>query len=412
MDVSRRGVLCGAGGLVAAWPGSAIARVPASPLRYAEPPWSGRGAAARLAEARRRLGAFFPDANPTRHDWLEDADLGHLAGVAQAHALLESAEDDPVRTFLLTAGTLSDLVTANEFEAASRPARGDPNLCLFALRGCVLQSLEDGTVTQPAVRLRVVRPDYERARCVIGVWRRDTGDITVFSGSTTPNRQSLDLQAAAFRRAEALDVPVWRIANTLASGVHLFTQGRHGGWHPAALRAASLDGRAHRQPALRSISGALRRGDLRLDVTTVMDNVHPGATPAGSGPVEFSSEGCLTVCERRRPARWTIYPPDWTAFSRLVGLDPRKRPRNEHALMLLTGADAWLAAHGSPACALRYGAAGPRTEALRASLGLARQGSYDTAVLQRVMAAWGGGPVTPAAAFKPEREEHEAGHLS
>lgn len=391
MRLSRRAILCGLGGAAASIASgtAAWARSLPSPLRYGDPPWSGRGSAAwRLAEAQRHLGAFLaPDlADPP--GWREDADLAHLAAWDPAVDLLDAGQDDPAREFLLTPQALAALLDAGELEAAARPLNG-ADLCLFALRGCVVVSPDDVGEALDRVRLKTVRTDHLRPRCVIVVWRRDADRVTVFSASTVPNRQALAFQAAAFGRASARQAPVWRVANTLAAGAHLFTQGRHGGWHPAALRAAALNGQAHRQPALRSLSGALKRGELTLDMAVVMDNVHPGSTPADAGGAEFSSEGCLTVCERRPVQGWSVNPPDWSAFSRLLGLDPRRRPAQQFPLMLLTGAEAWLAANGAAAAALRYGAEGPRTRELRASLGLAPEGRFDAAVLERVLAAHG-----------------------
>ncbi len=389
MEPSRRKILQGLAGAAAcavAAPGQA--RVPV--MRYAEPPWSGRGSAAeRLAETRRRLGAFLQSSPTLPHDWRENADLSHLAAHDQAASLLDSDENATSQEFLLTPQGLQALLDAGELEAAVHPVSADPDLCLFALRGCVAVSSDDVAQPRTEVRLRVARIDHLRPRCVIGLWRKGLGQITVFSASTVANRQAMGFQAAAFGRARAHQAPAWRVANTLAAGAHLFVQGRHGGWHPAALRAAALNGQAHRQPALRSLSGALRRDDLVLDMAVVMDNVHPGSTPSSTGGAEFSSEGCLTVCERRPVQGWSVNPPDWTAFSRLLGLDPRRRPQRQFPLMLLTGAEAWLAANGAAAPALRYGAEGPRTRELRASLGLAPEGRFDAAVLERVLAAHG-----------------------
>lgn len=389
MEPSRRKVLQGLAGAAAcalAAPGQARDLV----MRYAEPPWSGRGTPAeRLAEARRRLGAFLQPNPAVPQDWREDADLAHLAVHNQAAALLDSDEGTATREFLLTTHVLEALLEAGELEGAVYPVSADPGLCLFALRGCVPVSPDDVAEARSGVRLRVARIDHLRPRCVIGLWKKDQAQVIVFSASTVANRQAMDLQAAAFGRARAHQAPVWRVANTLAAGAHLFTQGRHGSWHPAALRSAALNGQAHRQPALRSLSGAVKRGDLVLDMAVVMDNVHPGLTPSDPGGAAFSSEGCLTICERRPIPGWSANPPDWAVFSSLLRLDPRRQPNRQFPLVLLTGAEGWLAANGASAPVLRYGAEGRRTGALRDSLGLPPQGRFDGAVLERVLAAQG-----------------------
>ena len=58
-----------------------------------------------------------------------------------------------------------------------------------------------------------------------------------------------------------------------------------------------------RQPGLRSVTGAFSIADVRLDDAVIMDNIHPGLTPADAYGAGFSSEGCLTVVERATPDR-------------------------------------------------------------------------------------------------------------
>lgn len=351
---------------------------------FAQPPWAGyRSSARRQQEAMQHLSA--PDLTPPDADWRADMDLSALAQHPSAIKLLGRAEDDPARRFRLTTRTLAALFAANGLDPVETRERMDEQLILFALRGCVPVDPAASGVLTKAVELSVQPVDHVAARCTIGVWRRDLKRIAVFSGSTVPNRWAMAMQAAAFAQPGRT---VWRMANVLATGRHDFIVGAHGGWQPSALISAGRDGRAIPQPAFRSKSGGLTEADLVLDPVVVLDNIHPALTPADPQGAAFSSEGCLTIAERSPPTEWTRSPPDWTAFAELARL--RRLPARErklHGLILLTGAEAWLAANGQAVERVRYGSRGPAAEAARRAAGFRSGDLIDLAAYARINAS-------------------------
>lgn len=351
---------------------------------FAQPPWAGyRSSARRQLEAMQHLPA--PDLTARDVDWRADIDLSALAEHPSAIKLLDRALDDPARRFRLTTRTLSALFAANALDPVETRERMDEQLILFALRGCVPVDPAASGVLTKAVELSVQPVDHLTPRCTIGVWRRDLKRIAVFSGSTVPNRWAMAMQAAAFAQPGRT---VWRMANVLATGRHDFIVGAHGGWQPSALISAGRDGRAIPQPAFRSRSGALTKADMVLDPVVVLDNLHPALTPTDPQGAAFSSEGCLTLAERTPPEAWTRSPPDWTAFSEMARL--RRLPARErklHGLVLLTGAEAWMAARGEAVERVRYGSRGPAAEAARQALGLRRGDLIDLAAYARLSAS-------------------------
>ncbi len=351
---------------------------------FAQPPWAGyHSSARRQAEAMQHLST--PDLTAPAADWRADLDLSTLAEHPSAIKLLDRTADDPARQFRLTTRTLAALFAANGLDPVEARERMDEQLILFALRGCTLVDPAMSGVPVKAVALAVQPVDHMTPRCTIGVWRRDTKRIAVFSGSTVPNRWAMAMQAAAFAQPGRT---VWRMANVLATGRHDFIVGAHGGWQPSALISAGRDGRAIPQPAFRSKSGVLSKAEMVLDPVVVLDNIHPALTPSDPQGAAFSSEGCLTLAERTPPETWTRSPPDWTTFSELARL--RRLPARErklHGLVLLTGAEAWMAARGEAVERVRYGSRGPAAEAARRELGFRTGDLIDLAAYARLSAS-------------------------
>lgn len=351
---------------------------------FAQPPWAGyRSSARRQLEAMQHLSV--PELTAPATEWRADLDLSALADLPAAIKLLDQPEDDPARQFRLTTRTLAALFAANGLDPVETRERMDEQLILFALRGCTLIDPAMTGVPVKAVTLSVQSVDHVAPRCVIGVWRRDQKRIAVFSGSTVPNRWAMAMQAAAFAQPGRT---VWRMANVLATGRHDFIVGAHGGWQPSALISAGRDGRAIPQPAFRSKSGLLSKADLVLDPVVVLDNIHPALTPADPQGAAFSSEGCLTIAERAPPAEWTRSPPDWSTFSELARV--RRLPARErklHGLVLLTGAEAWMAANGQAVERVRYGSRGPMAEAALRAAGFRRGDLIDLAAYVRLSAS-------------------------
>lgn len=379
IDLTRRAALCGA---VLGLPSIAWA-APGAPV-FGSPPWAGyRSPARRQTETRQHLSG--PEPSLAAVAWRDDLDLFPLSGLAAAAKLLDRPAEDPVRAFRLTPKGVAALFAANALEPVETRERMDGDLMLFALRGCTLIDPAQTGVLAKAVDLSVQPVDHLSPRCVLGVWRQDLDRIAVFAGSTVPNRWAMAMQAAAFARPGHT---VWRMANVLATGRHDFIVGSHGGWEPAALVSANLRGQAVPQPAFRSRSGALRKADMVLDPVVVLDNVHPAVTPNDPQGAAFSSEGCLTLAERTPPETWMARPPDWVMFSELARIrrQPARR-RRLYGLVLLTGAEAWLAARGEAVERVRYGSRGPAVRSLLERSGLGAGDVMDMTAYARISAS-------------------------
>ena len=94
--------------------------------------------------------------------------------------------------FDLTAASLERLCEVNNFDPNS--AKKDPrDRVLFALRGCQIASGKEssgGFVL--SVKLVEAVPDHQQSKCVVGVWKRSTKEVAVFSGSTVPYWKSME----------------------------------------------------------------------------------------------------------------------------------------------------------------------------------------------------------------------------
>lgn len=272
--------------------------------------------------------------------WADDRvspDYRHLgvAGVSQA--------------FDFTARHLDRLCRANRFDVTA----GQDEV-LFGLRGCRLVGSGDQGAFSSTVRLSEDLPDHFHYRCVLGIWKRSTGTLAVFPGSTVPNWGYMCVQATGGGRE----------ANLLPTGRYLYNVGRH-----RSVDGAFILGR--------EVVVVRSNDDLIFETTDLWerwspaDNIHPGFNPTFA---EFSSAGCQTV--RGNFANGKHSGP-WATFRVRAGLDPsdsRARERTRFVYVLLTGRDARLAAtgHSAPLDRLRFGSQGPDVQALQMELGRRR----------------------------------------
>lgn len=270
-----------------------------------------------VAAAEGRLPLFDEGAGATRPSWARDdrsADYAHLR--------LPPVE----AAFQLTAADLELLATLNDF-----PVADDATPILFGLRGCGIVS------TQGAITLKDQRPDHITPRCVIGVWDRAGGKVSVFRASTVPDRRAV-LKWKTSRSA----------GNLLATGLYGYIVGEHA--------TVGRDGRLNARPGcflLRTDPGTKREvivrrsaDDLSYELSDIVDRSRPGDNihpTFFTEPVDFSSFGCQTVVgfadnggNHRGP---------WADFRRAAGMtDARGTPGKAYRYMLLTGAEARLAA--------------------------------------------------------------------
>jgi papain like cysteine protease AvrRpt2/putative peptidoglycan binding protein len=277
----------------------------------------------------------------TRADaaWADDAtspDYGHLN---HAGSSIE---------FDLTGVSLRELFSLNGFEID-----GDTDEVLFGLRGCGIRDEPAGGRFAKAVTLVEDLPDHVGYHCVLGVYRRSTGEIAVFPGSTVPNWALMEKQRAAGATAQ--------IANLLPTGCYDY----HVGAHRAVTGAFVL------QPDVLVLR---TRDNLVFDVRdgwerhTPADNIHPGFT---GQQALFSSAGCQTI-----PGRWTQdrgHEGLWASFRIAAGLsaDNRSGWGRQFHYCLLTGRDARLmrdVARPRELARLRFGSRGAAVQALQDAL--------------------------------------------
>lgn len=200
--------------------------------------------------------------------------------------------------FALTAAALESYLAHNWLSETAGEA-GDT--IVFGLRGCTLADEAQAPVVGNRVMLREVEPDHLTFKCVIGVWRRTSGELTVFRASTVP--------AAYFMYGYATEMTyikggqtLFVRANMMPTGVYRYVVGTHAGNQPRALR---LDQRVTVQ-RLQFVRNTNDRapyvfGHSTRDVwsppANVNDNLHAAVYDAPEMPFawKFSSAGCQVI---------------------------------------------------------------------------------------------------------------------
>jgi hypothetical protein len=257
-------------------------------------------------------------------------------------------------SFVFEASDLEHLCTLNHFNADS----GQDEV-LFGLRGCRVAS-DQAEDFVPAVELAETTPDHVSYQGVLGVWKRSTGEIAVFQGSTLPNWRWMCGQVEGGGHT----------ANMLPTGRYVYEVGRH-----------------------RDISGAFRlesevvvlrsNDDLAYETTddweawVPYDNIHRGGCPGEP----YASAGCQTLagawgreCPDYPDAEAKQHVGPWARFRELAGLDPEDNTDKWGApfvYVLLTCRDAHLvgsAEETSTLTRLRFGSSGDSVEALQVAL--------------------------------------------
>jgi N-acetylmuramoyl-L-alanine amidase len=303
------------------------------------------------------LGAKEPD----DRDWYSEEDLSPERGVApqtaspdatwaKAHEspdyrhLRGLADPSSRPPFAFRAEHLRHLCELNSF---ALDAGGDE--LLFGLRGCRLASPEG----QPArvLWLREDEPDHYDFRCVLGVWRRSTGELCAFSGSTVPDRRHMERQRVA---------GAGHLCNLLPTGCYTYRVGHHRAVEGAFILQTPT-------VVLRAIEGRGYTSSSHFEQDRPADNIHP----AFDGITPFASAGCQTL-----PGRWSAkdgHVGSWARFRALAGLDNDDHAGwgRSYSYVLLTGREARLASTLSQPAALarlRFGSSGRGVEALQSAL--------------------------------------------
>src|SRR5688572_20795838 len=84
-------------------------------------------------------------------------------------------------SFIINNSILKKLFEINQFEI---PAHA--NLIFVGIRGCLPQDVEDNSFKNSQT-LNIRDVDHKNLRCTLIQWKKDTGDIAVFAGSTVPH---------------------------------------------------------------------------------------------------------------------------------------------------------------------------------------------------------------------------------
>ncbi|HEY0116036.1 MAG TPA: hypothetical protein VGB54_09975 [Allosphingosinicella sp.] len=265
--------------------------------------------------------------------------------------------------FALKAEDLALLAKANDFNVA---VLGEDTPVLFALRGAGI--VKDHS--NPAgIVLIDQRPDHASPRCVMGVWNRRTGKVSVFPGSTVPNQAAVAKYKATRESG-----------NLLATGFYHYICGAHTTQNqstPGAFLLRNPDGTKRVVIVRRTVDDlSYERGDI-VHPCAPGDNIHPTFFTNMSG---FSSFGCQTVVGTHRN---NTHQGPWSKFREAAGFtDHDGVPGKRFVYMLLTGAEARLAAQLRAdgltqdrialrrLRRLRFGSQGPAVRRLQEKLGL------------------------------------------
>lgn len=269
--------------------------------------------------------------------------------------------------FTLNAQTVERLCRLNSFNANSgADGRTGRDEVLFGLRGCVLAEGRTGTGgLVNSVSLVEAAFDHRQSRCVLGVWKRSTGQVAAFLGSTVPFWRSME----NYRQGGDA-------CNMLLTGRYVHTVGVHHPNHRLEIKGALLQNGP--VVVVRTLDDLIYETTDRFENGNVGDNIHPSRHTAPTDP--FSSEGCSTV-PGTYDLRTERHAGLWTEFRAAAGLTPNSAPAAENGrrfvFVLLTGREARLAASGAGAAALtrlRFGSNGVDVQAIQQ--GLRRSGHY------------------------------------
>ena len=256
--------------------------------------------------------------------------------------------------FSFEASHLEQLVLLNHFDVIE----GQDEV-LFGLRGCQITA-ENDDILSTEVELQEIVPDHINYQDVLGVWKRSTGEIVVYPGSTVPNWEYMCMQAEKGGH----------IANMLPTGRYIYQVGRHGGIEGAFRLNAEVS-------VLRSNDNLIYETTDLWEKWKPLDNIHPGGCPDKM----FSSAGCQTVpgtyengCAGVYDAAEDMHLGYWSEFRQSAGLAPdnnKDKWDSPYVYLLLTCREARLVSSQTipeSLTRLRFGSSGPAVEALQAAL--------------------------------------------
>lgn len=294
--------------------------------------------------------------------------------------------------FGVTVSVLRRLRGLNAFDLPWRDARGRAQIdaprvpVVFALRGACLADPSALTAQGERIELAVAAIDHETPCSVICVTRG--ARIWAFKGSTVPHADYL---------ARQIGTPREQIACQLPTGRYLCRRGTHGRGRRRISNALILS--RHETVIVQRRRQAPVQAGGHFAVDTPLDELHPATnlhaartqTPRAHHST-FASAGCLTVPGTNRTGPWRSF------VQQVAG---RRRDRRE--VILLTGAEACLAAHDTPDVPrIRPGSMRTRIMDLQRLLRVTVDGRLGKQTAEAALARWGTWNV-PAADVPPSR---------
>lgn len=285
--------------------------------------------------------------------------------------------------FDFSGSDLEEMLTNNSFSVIE----GQDEV-LFGLRGCQITAEGPGGFSD-SVQLQEAKPDHKDYRDVLGVWRRSTGEIAVFKGSTVPNWYYMCIQAENGGHE----------ANMLPTGRYFYRVDFH--------RLVEGAFRSEQEVVvLRSNDDLVYETTDLWETWVPLDNIHPGGCPGEF----YSSAGCQTIpgtygtgCEGAYAEEKETHLGPWGNFRTSAGLDPENnqdRWDEQYIYILLTCREARLASQGEASessLRLRFGSKGENVLQLQEAL---LDLGYDPGPLDGIM-----GPKTVSALIDWQQSE-------
>ncbi len=283
-------------------------------------------------------------------------------------------------TFALNDTLLRSIANENAFE----PQAGPGHNVIFGLRGCRISDGSDFVESLAEVELRTATVDHENFRCVMGVWDRNNGVVSVYSASTVPRRTEMK-RYYDFRNFGTAHV----LANMLPTGCYEYCVGTHQSKKRGAVKYVLRQGHGP-DPEHRSTVTTLRtHNDLIYGTLDFWDKARPADNihPAFLGH-SFSSQGCLTLpgTQDGHGASTNTGTGLWRKFRQKAGFDG-EHYRARFDLMLVTGHEAAAFAgvqDVSALACLRHGSRGQAVIRLQNHLGVTPDGEFGPATKKRL----------------------------
>lgn len=282
--------------------------------------------------------------------------------------------DQPAAPFSLTSQVLTNMVSAGRYE----PHDGGHGKVIIGLRGCRIVGGRDRVEDASAVDLEPAVVDHENTRCVIGVWHRGTGRLSLYSGSTVPRRTQM---LNYYNKVNFGTSLVY--CNMLPTGLYEYCVGSHFSRTNGEITFVLRQGNGPMPVNAGTVTTLRTYNDLTYgtrdfwDKCEPSDNIHPAFLNTS-----FSSQGCLTLpgTQSGNGAPHTTGNGLWSRFRRAAGFDGQ-RHGVRYDLILSTGHEASIVAQngaGTPLC-LRHGSHGAEVRRLQQSLGVTVDGHFGPA---------------------------------